>query len=553
MTNAERHNQVTIAYSKAQFGMTADKVDEFMQAFAHIQNETKLRVGAAAPDVFHDLVAEAGASEHDLIFLALLLIQSKHSQSEMYWGSKLLYMLSAAGYVEASIRIVSNALVQAKHQPGLLRQAQVAVERGRLQKILREQDHSRAMVLEGKVAYRLGDADTAIKWWWKAVEGAVAKSKAAMARKAAGEKLDKDDLSGVDKSDLSSPWIELIEAHFERSLTQGKNEWELCEKAIHIGMDQDDPTAFYYAATYNKKRNEDGSHMPTSEWLYYMTKAAASGVPKAAYELGIYYAESGWKYIEDEPADHLKPTPFDSYSAENASAPSLWDTVRRLFALPSSQPTKESDQVFHTATWPSKPEDRYRLAIQWLDVAAAHTYAPAYLYLAKLFMQETLWAGAQAPQAALDMKPERYWYASKGDEIDAHFTGDVKSHEIPEGTEDPPNPFCSFDKAKLYLSQAFIARHAVLTRQVLLKEFGKHQRDVEWSDVAEDHEVQQPHVFRFINNEEVFGQWEKESPAMHAEAVAICEQMGWSIYDEKGGLWYKLGKGSPAPSVVIRE
>jgi hypothetical protein len=113
---------------------------------------------------------------------------------------------------------------------------------------------------------------------------------------------------------------------------KGKNEWDLCEKAIQIGVEQDDPTAFYYAATYYKKRNEDGSHKATSEWLYYMTKAAASLVPKAMYELGVYYAESGWKYIEDEPPEHLKPTPFDTYPGKHV-ADTPWERVRQLFSF----------------------------------------------------------------------------------------------------------------------------------------------------------------------------------------------------------------------------
>jgi len=549
--NADRHARISAAYAAGQFGMTADDVDEFMQAFARLQNETKLRVGAPAPDVFHDLVAKAEASPHDMMYLAMMLIQTRDSSSEKYWGSKLMFMLAAAGYVEASIRIVNNTLIEAKHRPGLLRQAAVAVERGRIQKHLREQDNSRAMVLEGKVAYHLGDADTAIKWWWKAVEGAQAKSKEMMARRAAGLSIEAGDMSGIDRSDLSTPWIELIEAHFERSLTQGKNEWDLCEKAINIGVDEDDPTAFYYAATYNKKRHEDGSHMPTSEWLYYMSKAAASGVTKAAYELGVYYAESGWKYIEDEPPEHLKPTPFDTYPADSAASGSPWDLVKKLFS--PAQATTDKDNIFHSAIWPSKPEERYKLAIQWLEIAAAHSFAPAYLYLAKLYIQETLWAGAQAPEEALEMSPKRYLYASKNEQLDAHFTGDVKTPEIPADAIDPPNPFHSVNKAKANLVEVFVARHAVVARETMLRELSKDRRDLEWEDVMRDRMSSHPHLERYMNNQEVFGQWEKESKGMHAEAAAICEQMGWTIYDDRGGLWYKVGVGAIDKDVVIRE
>jgi hypothetical protein len=551
--NAVRHSIISKAYADGQFGMMPDEVDEFLGEFAELCRRTRMRVGALAPEGFTQMLEEHDADEQDLMYLALLLIQNRKSADDRYWGNKLIFALSSAGIVEATIRIVNNALVQAKNAPGLLKTASVAVERGRLQKIAREQQHSRAMVLEGKIAYLLGDADTAIKWWWQAIEGAEAKGKDSLARLAAGLKHATSDMAGMDKSDLSTPWNELIEAHFERSLKQGKNEWELCEKAIKIGMDQSDPTAYYYAATYYMKRNEDGGHMPTSEWLYYMTKSASSGVPKAAYALGVYYAESGWKYIEDEPPEHLKPTPFDSYPAEGVK-PSPWDLVRKMFSPSKAKDTDDKDDIFHTAAWPSTPQDRYRLAHYWLNLACRHTYAPAYLYKAKLAMQETLWAGAQAPQEALNLDPKRYWYANKGEEIDAHFTGDVKSHEIPEDVKDPPNPSYDIAEAKRFLCHVFYARFAVVFRETVVQEMAKKRKDIEWTDINDN---TGSHIFMqmFLQPalEEVYNQWHKESLPMYNEAAAICEEMGWSIYNPEGGLVYKLGVGGVNPGITIRQ
>lgn len=545
-----RHARITQAHAEGKFGMSASQVTEFMAAFEELCKDTRIRLGAPPPQGFMDVVDAAGVSEQDLMWLSMMLLQNKRDEKDMYWGRRLLYTLSAAGFIEATIRIMNHALIQHKREPGALRRGDIAFERGRLQKAAREGENSRALVLEGKVAYELGDVDTAISCWWQAVDGAVAKSKEIFAQRAAGKRLGLD-ISATDILDLSTPWIELIEAHFDRSLTKGKNEWELCEKAIRIGVEQDDPTAFYYAATYNKQRHEDGTHLPTSQWLYYMTKAAASGVPKAAYELGVYYAESGWKYIEDEPPEHVKPTPFDSYPGKDVSD-SPWDRVRHMFSPPDPSPKDDKDLVWQFGAWPPTPEQRYDLAIRWLSVSAGYTYAPAYLFLAKLHMQETLWAGAQAPKEALELRPKRYLYASKEEEVDAHFTGDVKTHELPEDAEDPPNPDYDIELAKGHLLEVFLARQAVMIREKALAKYAKEKRDVEFDDIAFDRNEGSLAILKFLDNREVYDQWAKDSMALYNEAAVICEEMGWSIYDESGGLWYKAGLGAVDRNVYQR-
>lgn len=214
--NARRFATINEAHSYGRFGKTPEEVDEFIAAFAVLSKDTKSRVSASTIETFKNLVEKAEMSEQDLVFLAILLLQQKGAEDDKYWGRKLLDISAAAGYTEASIRLVNGALVHARTTPGVLRQASVSTERGRLQKIAREGTHSRAMVLEGKVAYHLGDADTAIKWWWRAVEGAVAKSEHEASQRAAGLK-PAAEISVNDHDDLSSPWIELIEAHYDRS------------------------------------------------------------------------------------------------------------------------------------------------------------------------------------------------------------------------------------------------------------------------------------------------------------------------------------------------
>lgn len=537
-----RNAQIAQAHAEGQFGMTVDRIQEFMEAFKYICGQSKLRVGAAAPAAFIPLVEAAGATEQDLTFLAIMMLRNKRDRDEVYWGRRLLYTLSAAGFVESTIHLMTQTLLHHKKQAGSLKTAAIVVERGRLQKAAREGKNFRAQVLEGKIAYELGDHDAAIQLWWRAVEGAAAKGKEQLAQAAAG--VSSLDIASQDKADLSTPWNELIEVHFERSLLKGKNEWDLCEKAIQIGIEQDDPTAFYYAATYYKKRNEDGSHKATSEWLYYMTKAAASLVPKAMYELGVYYAESGWKYIEDEPPEHVKPTPFDTYPGKEVSD-SVWERIRQLFSLSDTRSTAEKDKenIFHTAAWPSTPEKRYELAIRWLNAAASFTYAPAHLFLAKLYMQETLWAGAQAPPEALELSPKRYLYTSREDEADAHFTGEVKTYELPEDTKDPPNPDYDIELAKYHLLEVFFARRAVEARAEVYARYQKKRRDLDIDDIDYTWTGNHYPLTKYLASEEVLDQWVKESQAMYNEAAAICEDMKWSIYDINGQLWYKAGLG----------
>lgn len=531
--NTSRTLRIRDAHNSGQFGQTPEQVDEFIAAFAVLCNDTKSRVSTETAETFRNLVDTAGISEQDLVYLAILLMSHRGAQDDNYWGRKLMDISAAAGYTEASIRLVNAALVHARKVPGMLRQASVSTERGRLQKIAREGTHSRAMVLEGKVAYHLGDADTAIKWWWQAVEGAVAKSEVDAKRRAAGLK-PKHEISNMDRDDLSSPWIELIEAHYDR-LLKGKDERSLLEDAIEIGMKQDDPTAFYYAATYYKTRDESGQHVPTSKWLYYMTKAAASGVPKAAVELAAFYHESGWKYIEDEPPEHVKPTPFDSYPATETTTKSTWDRVRQVFWPSGDNKRTEMENIFHAAAWPPTPAQRHTLAIMWLNIAMGHTYAPAYLQAAKIHLEETLWAGAQTPQEALDLSPKRYLYASEAEKIDAEFSGDLRKYELPEDAEDKPSWGYSPKLAKQYLDVVREARVAVVRRENTLKAHVKKVRtdDIEWDDLGIAEEELRGLEALFYGNPDVYDMWEKDSRAMYLEAQAICEKMGWKLVDDE--------------------
>ena len=528
--NAERAIRIRDAHDSGHFGQTPAQVNEFIESFAVLSKDVRSRIGAETCATFRKLVDAAGMSEQDLMFLAIMLLQNNGVEDDKYWGRKLLDISAAAGYTEASIRLVNGALVQARSVPGVLRQASVSTERGRLQKIAREGTHSRAMVLEGKVAYHLGDFDTAIKWWWQAMEKAVAKSELDAARRVAGIRPTVE-ISAADRDDLLSPWIELIQAHYDRSI-KGMDEWHLFEKALKIGIQQDDPTAFYYAATYYMERDETGQHVPTSKWLHYMTKAAASGVPKAACDLAAFYHESGWKYIEDEPPDHVKPTPFDSYPPTETTIKSTWKRVRQFLWPIEADKGKEEENIFHTAAWPPTPSQRHELALMWLNSAIIRTYAPALLQAAKIHLEETLWAGAKAPEEALNLSPKRYLYASEAEKRDADFSGDIRKYEMPADAQDQPSAGYRPELAKTALKGVLNARVAVFRREATLKATARSRPDLEWEDFRiEKDELGSEAVF--YQNADVYDMWAKDSRAMYQEALAICERMGWTLVTEE--------------------
>ncbi len=231
--------------------------------------------------------------------------------------------------------------------------------------------------------------------------------------------------------------------------------------------------------------------------MEYAQSDEASGQPIAAHQLTIFYAESGWKYIEDEPPDHLKPTPFDSYPAaeeSNASDTGFLPTLRRLLGYDDSESStsssssslrtvvRESDAMFHNAILPQDPATRWVLAFVWADVALRRRYAPAFLYRAKMLLQETLWAEAQTPASALKMTEQRYSYASKADyeagirKADAKPTTDSADDDDDDDggsakpAVDPANPYYNPTIARTWLTHAFYATQAHDLRRRLIAE-----------------------------------------------------------------------------------
>lgn len=459
--------------------------------------------------------------------------------SDAYRGKKLLYSLSRAGYADSTIRVMAHAVLEAKKRPQVLKSREIAFSREHLTKIANEEGSGnfRAMVLEGKIALNIGNEEYAIEMFNKAMAEAVAASVRA-------NKVYRDPL------ELTAPWHELMHLHLYRSQYKGKDEMAACESAMLIGCEQDDPLAHKFAADYVKRWEKDefgdSIHVGTSDWLYHISKAAASSVPQAMHELGVFYAESGWKYIEDEPPDHIKPTPFDSYPSGRIRS-TFWDALH-LLGLKSLKSTPQ-ERMFRGAIFPHTAVERLKMAIMWLNQAAELNYAPAHLMLARLYNRKTLWAQADAPPEALAMSNERYTFANKQDFLDGKpFPGQLTTIE----KEDPSNPLYDVQKAQSHLVEVLSANSAHGYEIKAKKDYksstqaGLYPRYVDDDEALEEKNMVSrgalpPRLgkwFRYplvreLNGEVIAG--------LAKEARAICEEEGWMLVDDEGGLVYKPG------------
>lgn len=530
-------------------------LDEFSTALekSRGQNgvEPKILLGLLEKYGFHCSLAET---------LSRVLLRDD-IPANLYQGKLLLYSLSRAGYVESTIRVMAHAMLQSRGKPGVLKSREIAFAREHLTKVANsEGGNFRAMVLEGKIALNLGNEEYAIEMFNKAMEAAVEVSEFQLASPKA-----KREGVGGDALELTAPWHELMQVHHYRSTVKGLNEMHLCEAAMEIGCQQDDPMAHKFKADYVKRWErvevEDGSeemvHIGTSDWLYHITKAASSGVPQACHELGVFYAESGWKYIEDEPPEHVKPTPFDSYPSSQPIS-SFWNNLIHFLGLKEKKITPQ-ERSFHNAIFPHTAVDRLKMSLGWLTEAMEYHYAPSYLMVARLYNRKTLWAQANAPVEALQLQDARYTYASQSDfeagkPIPESILSKLGVTRLEEN-EDPPNPLYDPESAKKYLCEVFAAYEAhrhesrmktsyqkgrvegtivdkfadddeALSLNIMLKKGGLPPKLGKWFKFPEVREV---------NGGVVRGLWE--------EAKAVCEEEGWVLMDGEGGLVYKSGLG----------
>ncbi|USW52761.1 hypothetical protein Slin15195_G060800 [Septoria linicola] len=473
------------------------------------------------------------------------LLMATGRRGDRYTGKKMLLSMSRAGVEEATIRVMAHAVLESKKRPEKLNANEIHHSRLHLSQVASEKRNFRAMVCEGKVARALGDEERAIEMWTDAMAAAIEDAEQQEQTRRVLEKTGVKTEVRRDPMELSTPWIELMLLHRERSELRGKDEMKQCRWAMEIGCKQDDPTSFYHASTFVKQYDSSGNHMPTSEWLYYVTKAASSAHPVAAYQLAKFYAESGWKYLEDEPPDHVKPTPFDSFPVSTGN--SFFNDLLSFIGLKKRPEMKAEESLFHNAVFPSTAADRYAVAFEWLDVATRYTYAPAYLYRAQLLMQKTLWGLADAPQAAVNMSADRYSHASK----EAYEAGVSLEKAPTEEPADPPNPHYNLKYAQVWLREVFYAHEAYYYSFEAKKAYTAARRRgaVAAADDEDDilvegmfghHGFKIQKWFRFPEIREMY---EDELEGLYTMAKRICDEQGWNIYDDDSALIYKAGSG----------
>ena len=549
LTATSHHEWLKILKEDEYIEADPDTVIDFLNAFIELANERRISRTGESVDLgaFQQLMQDDGISENDCVRLCTMLLQTKTEEESPKLGKMMLFSLSLSGSEIATLKIMSRAELDSKLRPGLLQSSELIKPRKHLRAMARSGHSSRAMVLEGKLAYQLGEYEHAIGMFTQAVEAAVAASEEEKERTRTKGKtpgiidVDKDLLS------LDAPWLDLASAAVTPEY-QDRALW-----AIEIGCQQDDPTSHYQAARIGKLIDA-GTHLATSSWLYHMTKAAGAGHVKAAHELGIFYGSSLWPYINDEPPDRMKPTPFDTYpSASGLYGTVTWYWSRVSIAMGiSSPPThEERENLFHTAAYPSTSRDRLKMAVQWLYVSRGYGYAPSNLVLATLLLKKTLAPDAAAPREALELSDKRYKYASNADFLSGRKTTRDETQVPDTGVE---NPKYLPEQAKLNIREIFYAALARDLRRDHVKKYrmntGNRNEDTffQEKDMSEKTPDYVRKWFRFPDVREMFmneGKWilwdDAQDVDLEREAKRICEEQEWDIYAHDGSLLYRHG------------
>ncbi|KXT12349.1 hypothetical protein AC579_577 [Pseudocercospora musae] len=550
--------RLNFLYKHGEIRVQPDEIQAFIGRFRTLVAATK---GGITPDPkqIRTLLDDFGIDDQEALKIPPVLMGDM-TPDNLYLGKKLILSLSRVGNIEASIRIMADAIYNSKKNPRILHSREIVFAKDHLSLVANQKLNYRAMVCEGKVAHALGNEERAIQMWTDAMAAAVAAAEEREAKeRGAGTPTTPESRVPRDPLELSTPWIELMLIHWHRYLSKGMDELAQCEWAMTIGCEQDDPTSHYYASTFVKRRDSQGSHVATSEWLYHVTKAASSGHPKAAYELAVFYAESGWKYIEDEPPDHVKPTPFDSYPAKPATFGNLLlsfvglNSLLSILGLKTRAKARPQESIFHSAMFPTTAAARQEIAYAWLGVAIGYCYAPAYLFAARMLLEKNLWAGAHAPNAALSLSPSRYTYASKED----YHAGVPISHNEQSSKKniaDPPNPFRNEEEAKKLLREVFYAHEANDYAGHARRAYAKSRRSGHWQGEEEILEERfwrdfGPNVQKFFRFPEIREMYEDEIESLYKQAKELCDRHQFDIYDNENALIYKAGTGKKRKTV----
>ncbi|KAI5207124.1 hypothetical protein E4T39_02128 [Aureobasidium subglaciale] len=285
---------------------------------------------------------------YDLSFI----LRNKGRVADAKTGRLLVKLCAENGHAEAVNQVVASALRQDATTPGVLRSRDAMMALERLRDVSKT-GNVRAIVMEANVARHYGKIGQAVKLYEQALELIMKED----------ETKPKGKYASI-KDELSSPWIELAYLH----VTQGQHVKAM--KAYMVGLEKDDPMAYFNLARLDYYM---AGNQHTSDWLYNMTKAAASGHYKAAHELGEYYANSPCPPAKQE-------VPF----LEKLKGFAAFVNQANLNLNPKVQ-------IHHHEQFANTPEKRIRLARYWLDIARSNFYLPANITLAELHLQHFIY------------------------------------------------------------------------------------------------------------------------------------------------------------------
>jgi tetratricopeptide (TPR) repeat protein len=309
------------------------------------------RTQSVPADHIHGYLERLDPMSLDDVYDLTFILRNKGTVACAQRGRRLVNICAELGHTEATIQVVASALRQAATKPEVLRSRNVVIALDRLRDVAKT-GNVRALVMEANVARHLGRVDQAIKQYQKAIDLILEDD-----GKQPGDKYSRI------QDELSSPWIELAYLHH----TQGQ--MVAAMKAYLAGQEKDDPMAFFNLARLDLYMAGEHSH----DWLYNMTKAAASGHYIAAHELGEYYANSAANPSKPEQSFMEKLTGFFKF----LSKPNI--------------NLNPKTNIHHHDAFANTPQLRVRLAHEWFLTARQNHYLFANISLAQLYLQKLIY------------------------------------------------------------------------------------------------------------------------------------------------------------------
>ena len=479
-----------------------------------------------SPEELVDKLWSHGITMEDGGALAICLFKEDEAYDVVNHGMGLLMSLCCVENEEACIRMMQYFHLSPEVQGSWKQDC-----RKWLRELAEHGKNIHAMVLDAKLAEAAGDITRAKLGLLKAVE------RASMERTSPFELQRMEILDHRSKlkfADLDRPWRDLTEIC---DGDDARDEVSL-KRALTVGCEHDDAVSHYRASRLGMPGRGPLEPPPehTSAWLYHVTKAASNGHALAMHELGYFYAVSVWKYIDDEPPDDVKPTPFDSYPP----ARPRWSFMQRLrqhsgepLGLIPSDREDLKREIFTFAVFPYEADQRQRLALMWLDLACSHGFAPSYVLKARLCLRKTIPAAADAPQAALQLHDSRYSRVSAQDPAAARGDG---SHE--EDEKEIPNSMYSREDAQSALASVFQlldlenvhAQHCKRRSSGLAVDQEAMRQALQ---VLPRSEVRQMYLIRGQVCSDHGGDY-----TLGEEAVSLCNEHRLDIWKTKDTLWY---------------